>query len=127
MTISRGETMTRQLRVKERREFKKKKKTTKKIKNSKKNKRNGLLLLSLKRFSLLGFFFVIFFNLFLFLNRAITFKSVVQDIVIGRNEFCIIHLIGNSRLKVIQSVNKPSIFGSLTNKAKKCNHLYTVN
>lgn len=30
-------------------------------------------------------------------------------------------------IKVIQSVNKPSIFGSLTNKAKKCNHLYTVN
>lgn len=30
-------------------------------------------------------------------------------------------------VKVIQSVNKPSIFGSLTNKAKKCNHLYTVN
>lgn len=30
-------------------------------------------------------------------------------------------------IKVIQSVNKPSIFGSLTIKAKKCNHLYTVN
>lgn len=30
-------------------------------------------------------------------------------------------------VKIIQSVNKHSIFGSLTNKAKKCNHLYTVN